>query len=453
MSKKTFVDSIEVKSPCGEDWNMMHGTDKVRFCSHCSTSVNNLSEMTRKQATRLVRSSNGNICIRYIAEPTTRKPMFAEQLLQIARRTPGVAAGVVSASIALSSQAYAQETPPTETPQIPAAERALDQNERTTAAGRISGSVLDPQGAVIQYATVSIFSVDVKTFQKTVTDLNGAYAFEKLDPGKYRIEVESDGFVKRVREVNVSDTHIIEDVSLAIGLETTVEIRADSKIESMVMGGAMISTSRSYSTALARAVANDDLDEAKDLIIRGHNVNGKERDFNKATPLFIAVENGNIEMVQLLLTFRAKVNIVDAEKQTPIMRLDDDATPEMVELLTRYGAKADLADKEGNTTLILAAGSVKAAVLKALIDAGADVRAKNKLGRTALMEAAENDDLESVKLLLDAGAKVNVRDKEGESAWDLTSDDEIEQLLESYGAETKGDDEDEPVIPVTTAPR
>ena len=79
--------------------------------------------------------------------------------------------------------------------------------------------------------------------------------------------------------------------------------------------------------------------------------------------------------------------------------------------------------------------------------------AKNKLGRTALMEAAENDDLESVKLLLEAGAEVNARDKEGDSAWDLTSNDEIEQLLETYGAETKGDDEDEAVIPIVLPSR
>lgn len=69
------------------------------------------------------------------------------------------------------------------------------------------------------------------------------------------------------------------------------------------------------------------------------------------------------------------------------------------------------------------------------------------------MEAAENDDLESVRLLLEAGAEVNAGDAAGDSAWDLTSNDEIEKLLVSYGAETKSDDEDETVIPITTAPR
>ncbi len=97
----------------------MQGTDKIRLCSHCAKHVNNLSEMTRKQAARLVRASNGNICIRYIADPVTKRPMFAEQLFQITRRRPGIAAGVLSTSIALSTAAYGQENlHPTPTPPV-----------------------------------------------------------------------------------------------------------------------------------------------------------------------------------------------------------------------------------------------------------------------------------------------------------------------------------------------
>jgi hypothetical protein len=50
MSKKKVIDAIEVKSPCSESWDEMQGNDQVRFCSHCAKSVNNLSEMTRREA-------------------------------------------------------------------------------------------------------------------------------------------------------------------------------------------------------------------------------------------------------------------------------------------------------------------------------------------------------------------------------------------------------------------
>src|SRR5437762_6602409 len=103
MSKKSFIDSVEVKSPCTEDWETMHGNDRVRFCDHCAKDVNNISEMTRKQAMRLVRAAGGNLCVRYIHDPVTKRPLFAEQLLQITRRTPGLAAGVMTASVSLST--------------------------------------------------------------------------------------------------------------------------------------------------------------------------------------------------------------------------------------------------------------------------------------------------------------------------------------------------------------
>src|SRR5687768_15372186 len=108
MSRKSFIDSVEVKSPCTEDWDKMHGNERVRFCDHCAKNVNNLSEMTRKEAARMVRASGGSLCIRYIKHPTTRRPLFADQLIQLTRRAPGLTASVMSASMALSTHAYAQ---------------------------------------------------------------------------------------------------------------------------------------------------------------------------------------------------------------------------------------------------------------------------------------------------------------------------------------------------------
>ena len=444
MSKKSFVDSVEVKSPCSESWNNMQGTDKIRFCSHCSKSVNNLSEMTRKQATRLVRASNGNLCIRYIPDPNTKRPMFAEQLLQITRRAPSVAAGVMSASIALSSHAYAQEATPvlttsgaverSETPMKKATQPAIAKS------GRISGTVADQNGAVIPNVPVRISNNETNDKRSSVTDQLGSYSFDSLAPGRYEVTHDGvSGFASlTIKEVGVEATGETK-------LTPTLAARA-----SEIVGD--IAFIQEYVLPLSQAIQSDEIDSVRDLLVRGAKVNEREKE-GKLTPLFLAVENGNLEIVQVLLDNGAKVNVRDAQKQTPLMRLDDDAAPELVDLLVRYGAKVNLADKEGNTVLILASGSVNAEVLKALIDAGADVRAKNKLGRTALMEAAENDDLESVKLLLEAGAEVNARDKEGDSAWDLTSNDEIEQLLETYGAETKGDDEDEAVIPIVLPSR
>src|SRR5690349_9327885 len=101
MKKSGFIDSVRVKEPCSENWDEMTGNDKVRFCSHCSKSVNNISEMTPRKVAKLVMRSNGNLCIRYRVDPVTNGPIFSPQLVKIAGRA-GLAAGVLGASITLA---------------------------------------------------------------------------------------------------------------------------------------------------------------------------------------------------------------------------------------------------------------------------------------------------------------------------------------------------------------
>src|SRR6266700_2768288 len=119
MSKKSVLESMKVDKPCSAEWNEMAGNDQVRFCGHCAKNDNDISEMTRKEAVRLVRRSNGSLCIRYYIDPVTRRPMFLENFIQISRRAPRLAAGVISASLSLAAMSYAQtQTPPANPPVI-----------------------------------------------------------------------------------------------------------------------------------------------------------------------------------------------------------------------------------------------------------------------------------------------------------------------------------------------
>jgi hypothetical protein len=436
-SQRNFIDSVEVKDPCSENWEEMTGNDKVRFCSHCSKDVNNLSEMTRKEARRLVRASGGNLCIRYIPHPVTRRPMFAEQLLQITRRTPRLTAGVMSASLSLSTMAYAQDSSALPDPGI-VAERQLDevQTEDTAAARptRLRGTVTDPAGAVIPNAKVTITSVEAGASLATTTNDGGEYEFMEVKPGRYMIETESPGFSNNIREVTIAErTDTVADASMQIGFEISVDVTMDVPSFESGMGGVVVSVS--YSTPLASAVADEDVDRVRELIAQGENVNGKDEAYDDITPLFVAVETGDLEIVQLLLDAGAKVNARSSNKRTPLMQIDSDATPELVDLLVRNGAKLNLTDKENNTALIAAINNwAPAAAVQALIRAGSDARVANKSGRTALMEAAERDDLDIVKLLVEVGADVNAKDDEGETAYDMTGDEEIEQYLIGHGA-------------------
>lgn len=435
MSKKSFIDTVEVKTPCNENWNDMRGNDVVRFCSHCAKDVNNLSEMTRKQAMRLVAASGGNLCVRYRIDPAAQRPVFVNQFTQIARRAPRVAAGVLGASITLAAHAYTQDSRPgTPVTDVSVVESATDRTAKPVGY-KLSGTILDPNQAVIPGVDVSLASVNTASSAVTKTDENGVFGFENLPPGRYRIEAKSAGFDDRAKEIEIGEKD--ESVSIEMGVSAAASVVTingggigDTR-QFATMGVVAFSVTRHY-TPLDAAIAADDVEAARGLIIRGANVNLKQKG-DGTTPLSLAVEYGNVEMVEMLLTFRAKVNSRDSSKQTPIMSLDEDATPELARLLIRYGAKLNIVDTEGVTPLIKLAGTVNSEVLETLIRSGAEVNAASKEGHTALMAAAEANDLKSVRILLESGARVNAKNDEGETALDLTTDDEVEKLLETYG--------------------
>ncbi|CAN5269581.1 hypothetical protein BH20ACI1_BH20ACI1_20890 [soil metagenome] len=425
MTKKNLVDTLRVTSPCSQDWNSMKGNDKVRFCEHCDLSVNNLSEMTRKEALRVVRQSEGGICVRYIKNPRTNAPVFADKLHQIARRA-GVAASVLSASLAVSTVAYAQGGISIDRNLSEKSDIVQDKIVKTkeTKTAVISGTVTDPNGAVIPAASVSLINEKTNENRTAATNENGFYEFKDVTTGNYKINFQSSYF--KNAEINGIKVEVGSDIRKDASLEVDGEIA--------IAGGAMFID---YEQPLLRAVSNEEIDEVKLLLAKGANVNAKDKVYGGITALFVAVEDGNIKMVGTLLDFGAKVNARDDEKRTPLMNLDDDATPELVNLLISYGAKINAVDKEGNSALIVSANRVDAKVLQFLLNHGAKVNAQNKDGQTALMNAAEDDNLENVKVLLAAGADVNLKNSDGETARSLTSDDEIEKLLEIYGASTE----------------
>lgn len=57
---------VEIKSPCHENWDAMHGDDARRFCDVCAKHVHNLSAMSKGDADDLLRASKGqHLCVRY----------------------------------------------------------------------------------------------------------------------------------------------------------------------------------------------------------------------------------------------------------------------------------------------------------------------------------------------------------------------------------------------------
>ncbi len=86
--------------------------------------------------------------------------------------------------------------------------------------GSLSGTVADPQKAVVSGATVKLLSNIAAAERTAVTDSNGAFDFQALLPGTYTVSVEATGFKKYVaREVIISLNLTTQvNVALEVGL-------------------------------------------------------------------------------------------------------------------------------------------------------------------------------------------------------------------------------------------
>ena len=162
MSKKrsSLIDSVEVRVPCEASWDEMVGDDRVRFCRHCAKDVNNISAVTRKQAMRLVERSGGSLCIRYVPDAATGQPVFLDRMVRITRRRPLIAAGVLAASIGVSSMAYSQSDADTDTEAVVARQireqKELEKQQAMLATtGTIEGYITDAAGKGVAGVHVS----------------------------------------------------------------------------------------------------------------------------------------------------------------------------------------------------------------------------------------------------------------------------------------------------------
>lgn len=93
--------------------------------------------------------------------------------------------------------------------------------------GTIGGFVTDPSGAAIPGAKVTATLVDRNLSRTAETNEFGAYNFNAMPPGSYRVEAEKSGFQRSVRpELDLSlNQNLRVDIALQIGeLTQTVEV-------------------------------------------------------------------------------------------------------------------------------------------------------------------------------------------------------------------------------------
>ena len=102
----------------------------------------------------------------------------------------------------------------------------------------IRGSIKDPQGSVVAGATVTLSNPATNLTRTTTSNDSGQFAFESIQPGVYKIEVEAKGFKKSI----LTDVGAL--VSKPTELDVAMEIGAVTESISVTVGAgeALINT-------------------------------------------------------------------------------------------------------------------------------------------------------------------------------------------------------------------
>ena len=83
--------------------------------------------------------------------------------------------------------------------------------------GALSGTVTDPNGAVISGATVKVTNTATNYTRETTTGNDGIYAIQLLPPGRYRVEITSQGFATTAVEADINITQTTPvDVQMSV---------------------------------------------------------------------------------------------------------------------------------------------------------------------------------------------------------------------------------------------
>ncbi len=187
-----------------------------------------------------------------------------------------------------------------------------------------------------------------------------------------------------------------------------------------------------------------------ELRSRGQEVSLEYVNKDDATSLQIAVNNGRLEIAQVLVENHAKLDVIDKYDNTLLHLAADNNHLDMVKwLIEKHNANIHAINSDGLTPfliaveeenrdiasyllnkgininaytddmplpLVFAAEHGHHKMIEFLVKKGADIDAQDSTGATALMIAAKYGNLEMLKRLTKLGANLDIVDKKGNSA-------------------------------------
>ena len=222
FKKKDSIDRMRIASPCSMNWEGMTGDNRARYCDLCNLHVYNISEMTNKEVKTLIANTEGRICARLYkrADGTVITRDCPVGLRAIRRRVSRVASVTIAAIFGICTGTFGKTSP---TDFRPGSSRYRISGMNVGIASRpnhseIAGRVVDPNGAAIESAKVTITNQNTGMKSKAETKADGTFQFSMLQAGLYTIEIEAPGFsLYQISDIKLgaSDTYK-EDIELDV---------------------------------------------------------------------------------------------------------------------------------------------------------------------------------------------------------------------------------------------
>ena len=191
----TNIDRLRIATPCPIGWEQMTGDNRVRFCDHCQLNVYNIAELSRIEAETLIASTEGRLCARLFlrADGTILTKDCPVGLRALRMRVSKRAAAVFAAIVSLAGMAFGQHASSKNscTPQT-----KVTRTNATSKPGEkiLSGTVIDPNGAVVPGVKLKLTNAEAKAMGQTSTDAEGRFDFGPIAAGDYSITLLLSGF-------------------------------------------------------------------------------------------------------------------------------------------------------------------------------------------------------------------------------------------------------------------
>ena len=178
-------------------------------------------------------------------------------------------------------------------------------------------------------------------------------------------------------------------------------------------GADVNATNKQNCTALMLASINGNVNVMNVLLKAG--ANKAIEDTNCDTWLQYALYgNCSEEVLQVIIDHGADVNATNKQKRTALMLASMNGNMDVINVLLKVKAKMEIEDADGYTWIHYAVvKSCNKEVLQAIIDHGANVNATSKQKRTALMMVSRNGNVDAMCVLLKSGAEMEIEDADG----------------------------------------